>query len=47
VLTLCVAQVGDEKHLRRYAKVDEQEHKEAGRTHKVDSARVYFYQVRT
>ena len=34
------------EHLPKSLPVDEKEHKEASRTHKVDSARVYFYQVR-
>ena len=40
-----MTQVREEEHLRRYFEVDVEEHKEASRTHKVDSARVYFYQV--
>jgi hypothetical protein len=44
------SQSGDGKqeaveHLPKYVPVDEKEHKEASRTHKVDSARIYFYQV--
>jgi hypothetical protein len=33
------------EHLPKYVPVDEKEHKEVSRTHKVDSARIYFYQV--
>ena len=35
----------DSKQLAQYTPVDESEHKEVDRKHKLNSARVYFYQV--
>ena len=45
VLQGAQAKQAEVEHLPKYVPVDEKEHKEASRTHKVDSARVYFYQV--